>query len=158
MGPEFQNYEITALTLFRNDERARLFMQQMSGMQLQRRQAAPLWEDRGRVAAGAVALLCGGALSRYRTIFERGEFDWVQARTTSDEKMKKELQRLGVSKEHAEQVLMCVKRLQGTFESQEATMRHFKDHSAKFGLLPADRNEDVNLTLAWWGNSRGNSV
>jgi hypothetical protein len=158
MGPEFQNYEITALTLFRNDERARAFMQQMSGMQLQRRQAAPLWEDRGRVAAGAVALLGGGELSRYRTIFERGEFDWVQARTTSDEKMKKELQRLGVSKEHAEQVLMCVKRLQGTFESQEATMRHFKDHSAKFGLLPADRNEDVNLTLAWWGNSRGNSV
>ena len=63
-----------------------------------------------------------------------------------------------MSKEHTEQVLMCVKRLQGTFESQEATMRHFKDHSAKFGLLPADRNEDVNLTLAGWGNSRGNSV
>jgi hypothetical protein len=158
MGPEFQNYEITALTLFRNDERARLFMQQMSDMQLQRRQAVPLWEDRGRIAADAVASLGGGELSRYRTIFERGEFDWVQVRTTSDEKLKNELHRLGVSKEHTEQVLVCVKRLQRTFESQEATMRHFKDHSAKFGLLPADRNEHVNLTLAWWGNPLGNSV
>ncbi len=158
MGPEFQNYEITALTLFRNDERARAFMQQMSDMQLQRRQAAPLWEDRGRVAAIAFASLGGGEFARYRAIFERGEFDWVQARTTIDEKLKKELQRLGVSKEHTEQVLKYVKRLQDIFESQEATMRHFKDHSAKFGLLPADKNENVNLTLAWWGNSLGNSV
>jgi hypothetical protein len=37
-------------------------------------------------------------------------------------------------------------------------MRHFKDHAGKFGLLPADKNEDVNLTLAWWGNWRGNAV
>ena len=97
-------------------------------------------------------------MARYKTIFERGEFDWGQARSASDENLKKELQRLGVSKEHMEEVLVCVKRLQATFESQEATMRHFKDHSGKFGLLPADSNEDVNLTLAWWGNWRGNAL
>ena len=50
----------------------------------------------------------------------------------------------------------CSKQLQYTFDAQEATMRHFKDHAGKFGLL--DKNEDVNLTLAWWGNWRGNAV
>jgi hypothetical protein len=158
MGPEFQNYEITALTLFRNDERARAFVQHMSDMQLRRREASPPWEDRGRVAGCEIAALRGGQLARYKAIFERGEFDWGQARSASDESLKKELQRLGVSKEHMEEVVVCVKRLQATFESQEATMRHFKDHSGKFGLLPADSNEDVNLTLAWWGNWRGNAL
>ncbi len=43
MGPEFQNYEITALTLFRNDELARAFMQEMRGMQQRRREAVPAW-------------------------------------------------------------------------------------------------------------------
>jgi hypothetical protein len=158
MGPEFQNYEITALTLFRNDERARAFVQHMSDMQLRRREAAPPWEDRGRVAGREVAALGGGQFARYGTIFERGDFDWARARTSSDEQVKKELQRVGVSKEHADKVVKCVRRLQHTFDSQEATMRHFKDHSGKFGLLPADKNEDVNLTLAWWGNWRGNAV
>jgi hypothetical protein len=65
---------------------------------------------------------------------------------------------LGVGKVHREQMLGCVKQLQYTFDAQEATMRHFKDHAGKFGLLPADKNEDVNLTLAWWGNWRGNAV
>ena len=82
----------------------------------------------------------------------------MHARTSGDEKLKKELQRLGVSKEHTDKVAQCVKRLQDTFECQEATMRHFKDLSGKFGLLPADKNQDVNLTLAWWGNWRGNAV
>jgi DNA invertase Pin-like site-specific DNA recombinase len=158
MGSEFQNYEITALTLLHNDERARMFEQQMKGMQQRRRDAMPPWENWRKVAADAVASLGGGEFARYQTIFERGEFDWVRTCMSSDEKLKKELQRLGVSKEHTEQVLECVKRLQVTFESQEATMRHFKDLSAKFGMLPADENEDVNLMLAWWGNWRGNSV
>jgi hypothetical protein len=43
-----------------------------------------------------------------------------------------------------------MKQLQYTFDAQEATMCHFKYHAGKFGLL--DKNEDVNLTLAWWGN------
>jgi hypothetical protein len=158
MGPEFQNYEITALTLFRNDERARAFVQCMDDMQRRRREATAPWEDRGRVAGRAVAALGDGPFARYGAMFERGEFDWMHARTSGDEKLKKELQRLGVSKEHTDKVAQCVKRLQDTFECQEATMRHFKDHSGKFGLLPADKNQDVNLTLAWWGNWRGNAV
>jgi hypothetical protein len=76
----------------------------------------------------------------------------------TDDKLKKELQRLGVVKDHLEQVMTCVKQLQYTFDAQEATMRYFKDHAGKFGLLPADENADVNLTLAWWGNWRGNAV
>ena len=82
----------------------------------------------------------------------------MRARTMSDGALRKELERLGVGKEHREQVLACVKQLQYTFDAQEATMRHFKDHAGKFGLLPAGENEDVNLTLAWWGNSRGHAV
>jgi hypothetical protein len=156
MGPEFQNYEITALTLFRNDNRARAFLQHMSNMQLRRRQAKPPWEDRGRVAADAVASLGGGELARYKTIFEGGQFDWVRARTMTDEALKRELKWLGVGKAHVDAVLACVKQLQYTFDAQEATMRHFKDHAGKFGLL--DKKEDVNLTLAWWGNWRGNAV
>jgi hypothetical protein len=72
--------------------------------------------------------------------------------------LKKELQRLGVGKQHMEPVLACVKQLQYTFDAQEATMRHFKDLAGKFGLLPADKNVDVNLALAWWGNCRRNAV
>jgi hypothetical protein len=75
-----------------------------------------------------------------------------------DDELKKELKRLGVVKEHMQPVMACVKQLQYTFDAQEATMRHFKDHAGKFGLLPADKNADVNLTLAWWGNWRGNAV
>ena len=158
MGPEFENYELTALTLFRNDERARAFVQQMTGMQERRRESVRPWEDRGQVAAVAVAALGGGACRRYRGVFGPGGFDWVRARTMNDDELKKELERLDVSKEHMVQVLACVKQLQYTFDAQEATMRHFKDHAGKFGLLPADKNADVNLTLAWWGNSRGNAV
>ena len=156
MGPEFQNYEITALTLFRNDERARAFMQEMRGMQQRRREAVPAWDQRGRVAAQAVAALGGGACVQYGAVFEGGLFDWVRARTMTDEQLKMELKRLGVGKAHVNAVLACVKQLQYTFDAQEATMRHFKDHAGKFGLL--DKNEDVNLTLAWWGNWRGNAV
>ena len=158
LGPEFQNYEITALTLYRNDERADAFMRQMRGMQQRRRKGLPPWEDRGRVAAEAVAALGGGVCAQYSAVFERGQFDWVRARMMSDGALRKELERLGVGKEHREQVLECVKQLQYTFDAQEATMRHFKDHAGKFGLLPEGENEDVNLTLAWWGNSRGNAV
>jgi hypothetical protein len=89
-------------------------------------------------------------------VFEGGQFDWVRARAMTDEELKKELKRLGVGKGHVDAVLACVKQLQYTFDAQEATMRHFKDHAGKFGLL--DKNEDVNLTLAWWGNWRGNAV
>ena len=158
MGPEFQNYEMTALTLFRNDQRSRAFVQEMRGMQQRRRQGLPPWELRGRVAAEAVAVLADGACAAYRGVFERGQFDWVHARTMHDDKLKKELKRLGVVKEHMQPVMACVKQLQYTFDAQEATMRHFKDHAGKFGLLPADKNADVNLTLAWWGNWRGNAV
>jgi hypothetical protein len=161
LGDSFEYFEMTALQLYRNDERARAFMQHMSDMQhmkLRRPEAAPPWEDRGRVAGREVAALGGGQFARYGTIFERGDFDWARAGTSSDEKVKKELQRVGVSKEHADTMLKCVRRLQHTFDSQEATMRYFKYHSGEFGLLPADKNEDVNLTLAWWGNQRGNAV
>ena len=156
MGPEFHNYEITALTLFRNDERARAFMEQMRGMQQRRREAVPAWEQRGRVASHAVAALLEGACAQYGAVFDGGQFDWLRARTMTDEELKKELKRLGVGKGHVDAVLACVKQLQYTFDAQEATMRHFKDHAGKFGLL--DKNEDVNLTLAWWGNWRGNAV
>ena len=71
---------------------------------------------------------------------------------------KKKLQRLGVSKEHTDIVLRCVKQLKYTFAAQKATMRHFEDHSAKIGLLPSDMNKNVNLTLVWWGNPKGNAV
>ena len=158
MGPEFQNYEMTALTLFRNDQRSRAFVQEMRGMQQRRRQGLPPWELRGRVAAEAVAVLADGACAAYRGVFERGQFDWVHARTMRDDELKKELKRLGVVKQHMQPVMACVKQLQYTFDAQEATMRHFKDHAGKFGLLPADKNADVNLTLAWWGNWRGNAV
>jgi hypothetical protein len=161
LGDSFEYFEMTALQLYRNDERARAFVQQMSDMQLRRREAAPPWEDRGRVAGREVAALGGEQFVRYGKIFERGDFDWARAGTSSDEKVKKvkkEVQRVGVSKEHADKVVDCVMRLQHTFDSQEATMRHFKDHSGKFGLLPADKNEDVNLTLAWWSNWRDNAL
>ena len=103
-------------------------------------------------------MLADGACAAYRGVFERGQFDWVHARTMRDDELKKELKRLGVVKEHMQPVMACVKQLQYTFDAQEATMRHFKDHAGKFGLLPADKNADVNLTLAWWGNWRGNAV
>ncbi len=68
MGPEFQNYEITALTLFRNDERGRAFMQEMRGMQQRRREAVLAWEQRGRVAAHADAALGDGACMQYGAV------------------------------------------------------------------------------------------
>ena len=75
-----------------------------------------------------------------------------------DKELRNELERLGVQKMHTDQVLACIRQLQYTFEAQEATMRHLNDLTAAFGLLPPEENADVNLTLAWWGNSKGNAV
>ena len=157
MGPEFQNYEITALTLFRNEERARAFMRQAVGMKERRRGAVAPWENRGRVAASAVAEM-GAAFARYSEKFARDEFDWPHCGLMDDKELRNELERLGVQKMHTDQVLACIRQLQYTFEAQEATMRHLNDLTAAFGLLPPEENADVNLTLAWWGNSKGNAV
>jgi hypothetical protein len=157
MGPEFQNYEITALTLFHNEERARAFMRQVVGMKERQRGAIPPWENRGRLAASALTEM-GDAFARYSEKFEREQFDWAHSCSMDDEELKNELERFGIHKIHVEQVLACIRQLQYTFEAQEATMRHLKDHTAAFGLLPPEENADVNLTLAWWGNSKGNAV
>jgi hypothetical protein len=31
-------------------------------------------------------------------------------------------------------------------------------YTAKFSVRPPHENVDVNLTVAWWGSARGNSV
>ena len=31
-------------------------------------------------------------------------------------------------------------------------------YTAKFSVRPPDKNVDVNLTVAWWGNARANAV
>jgi GTPase SAR1 family protein len=157
MGPEFQNYEITALTLFRNEERARVFMQQVAGMKERQRPVVPPWENRGWVASSAFADM-GDAFARYSEKFERDEFDWSHSSSMDDKGLKNYLERFGIHKIHTDQVLACIRQLQYTFEAQEATMRHLKDLTASFGLLSPQENVDVNLTLAWWGNSKGNAV
>jgi GTPase SAR1 family protein len=157
MGPEFQNYEITAMTLFHNEERARAFMRQVAGMQKRQRSAVPPWKNRGRLLANALAEM-GDEFAQYSEQFEQDQFDWSNSCSMDDKELKNELESFGIRKMQTDQVLVCIRQLQYTFEAQEATMRHLKDHTAAFGLLPPEENVDVNLTLAWWGNSKGNAV
>lgn len=169
MGPEFQNYEITALTLYRNDERAHKFLRHMNSLKQRQRGTGAPWEDCATITASAIPILQAEGCAQYRQLFETGPFDWMWCGSVSDADLKKELERLSVRKEHISVVLAFVKdnrkavilrlkQLQHTFDAQKSTMRHFKDHSTKFGLLPVNDNTDINLTLAWWGNWRGSAV
>jgi hypothetical protein len=157
MGHEFLNYEITALTLFRNDERARAFVQQMDILKGRQRDVVPPWLNHGRIAADAIATLFGDASASYREKFER-EFDWMRCRTMEDDELKHELQKYGVNEAHLDKILAVVRQLQYTFDAQDATMQHFAEHAGKFGLVPLEESKDVNLTLGWWGHWKGNAV
>jgi hypothetical protein len=158
MGPEFQNYEITALTVFRNDDRALAFMQQMHRMKGCKRDVVPPWQNHGRIAADAIAALLGDACASNREKFER-EFDWLHCRTMKDDELKHEIQQtFGVGKALTDQVVAVVKQLLYTFDAQDATMHHFAEHAGKFGFVPPEENVDVNLTLGWWANWKGNAV
>jgi hypothetical protein len=158
MGPEFQNYEITALTVFRNDDRAHAFVQQMHTIKCCKRDAIPPWQNRGRIAADAVAALLGDAFASYREKFER-EFDWLHCRTMEDDELKHEMQqKYSVDKAHADEVVAVVRQLLYTFDAQDATMHHFADHAEKFGFVHPEENVDVNLILGWWGHWKGNAV
>jgi hypothetical protein len=158
MGPEFQNYEITALTVFRNDDRAHAFVQQMHSMTWCERDAVPPWQNRGRIAADAIAALLGDACASYRERFER-EFDWLHCRTMEDDELKHEMQqKYRVDKAHTDDVVAVIRQLLYTFDAQDATMHHFADHAGKFGFVPPEENVDVNLTLGWWGHWKGNAV
>ncbi len=157
MGPEFLNYEITALTVFRNDDRAHAFVQQMDRLKGRHRDVVPPWRNHGRVAADAIATLLGDTIASYREKFER-EFDWLHCRTMEDDELKHELQKYGVHKANTDQVLAVVRQLQYTFDAQDVTMQHFAEHAGRFGLVPLEENKDVNLTLGWWGHWKGNAV
>ncbi len=46
-----------------------------------------------------------------------------------------------------------------TFHSLACALTQLRcRYSAKFSVRPPHENVDVNLTVAWWGNARGNAV
>jgi hypothetical protein len=157
MGPEFSNYEIKTLTVFRNDDRSYAFMQQMDRMKCCKRDAVPPWRNHGQIAAEAVASFLGNASATYCEEFAR-EFNWLHYRAMEDDEVKHELQKYGVDSAHTDEALAIIRQLQYTFEAQDATMQHFEEHARKFGLVPLEENADVNLTLGWWGHWKGNAM
>ena len=134
-----------------------MFMQPVAGMKERQRGAVPPWENRGWVAASALANM-GDAFARYSEKFERDEFDWSHSCSMDDKGLKNYLERFGIHKIHTDQVLACIRQLQYTFEAQEATMRHLKDHTESFGIFSTPATDDVNVILALRGTSKGNST
>ncbi len=97
LGHEFQNYEITGMTLFRCKERERLFLEEVK--QLER--IAPLRPTPPNFSCA----------------------------------------KLDLSPEQKNE----------RAELQKQVMGHFRDFSQKFSLLPVAKNQDINLSVAWWG-------
>jgi GTPase SAR1 family protein/t-SNARE complex subunit (syntaxin) len=155
MGNEFEMYEITALTLMRNDVRAKKFTYNVHLLEERapKLPSTPHWCKTPR----DVAACLGPKLDGFRAGIERAGIDGTRLAAMSDSELRDVAASLdgGQFKEELLSQLQWVKEV---CEAQVATMRHFDEYTAKFSVRPPHKNVDVNVTVAWWGNSRGNAV
>jgi len=124
MGHEFEMYEITALTLMRNDARAARFTANVQRLEQQAPllPATPHWCKTPRDVAAAVT----EELVACRAGIESAGIGGAQLAGMSEFELVQLADRIGGSRHHAK-LLEQLKRVKEVCEAQMATMRHFDE-------------------------------
>jgi ankyrin repeat protein/GTPase SAR1 family protein len=140
LGTESKNYEISRITMFRNLSRERMFSNEIQSLKIASRAAvfsAPRSDVSRKIAEQTLTVAWDHAsvynptssslLAASATHTPSDPFS-VSADKTMEQKVKRQ-------------------------QLQDQVMNHFNEFSDKFGLQSKKENKDVNLSVAWWGES-----
>jgi len=173
LGTEYEMYQITALTIFRNETRAAAFMayrEDLRQRQLEREARNESDDEHWTMTPDDVAQHLGSEFASFKDVMERLGF--FRRLMNSDSKVGLSDSELGILErevvagprgaQRVQQILSFKEKLQKVkemAEARKATMWRFENsYSTKFGVGNPQDNVNINLSVAWWGKKGGNAV
>ena len=168
LGTEYEMYQITALTIFRNEARAEAFMSYRDDLrkrQLDREARNERENEHWMMTPSDVANHLGTELASFKDLIERRSMNSEKLVGLSDSDvgvLEREVA-AGPRGQHRSQQLDSFKdklqKVKEMAEARKATMWRFENtYATKFGVGNPQENVNVNLSVAWWGNARGNQL